>query len=53
LNRGYGLVFDEKGTLVKNAADLTPNQRMITRLAQGRVESRVMEIISESTTENS
>lgn len=53
LNRGYALVFDETGTLVKNAADLTPNQRMITRLAQGRVESRVMEIISESTTENS
>jgi exodeoxyribonuclease VII large subunit len=50
LNRGYALVFDEAGALVKNTANLTPNQCLVTRLAQGRVESRVTEIISESTT---
>jgi exodeoxyribonuclease VII large subunit len=50
LNRGYALVFDETGTLVKNAASLTERQRLVTRLAQGKVESRVTEIISEDTT---
>jgi exodeoxyribonuclease VII large subunit len=50
LNRGYSLVFDEAGTLIKNAANLTPNQRLVTHLAQGKVESRVTEIISKSAT---
>jgi exodeoxyribonuclease VII large subunit len=50
LNRGYALVFDETGTLVKNAASLTQHQRLVTRLAQGKVESRVTEIISENAT---
>jgi len=50
LNRGYALVFDETGTLVKNAASLTQDQRLVTRLAQGKVESRVTEIISKDAT---
>jgi exodeoxyribonuclease VII large subunit len=50
LNRGYALVFDEAGTLVKNASSLRPQKCIVTRLAQGKVESRVTEIISESTT---
>jgi exodeoxyribonuclease VII large subunit len=50
LNRGYALVFDETGTLVKNAASLKHDQRLVTRLAQGKVESRVTEIISEDAT---
>ncbi|WP_158751149.1 exodeoxyribonuclease VII large subunit [Acidobacterium sp. S8] len=47
LNRGYALVFDEQGSLVKSAAQLAPNQRLVTRLANGSVESRVTEIIPE------
>ncbi|QNI33282.1 exodeoxyribonuclease VII large subunit [Alloacidobacterium dinghuense] len=49
LNRGYALVFDEAGTLIKSASSLTPNQRLVTRLAQGSVESRVIEITPEGT----
>jgi exodeoxyribonuclease VII large subunit len=49
LNRGYALVFDEEGALVKSASTLSPNQRLVTRLAQGSVESRVTEIIPEGT----
>jgi len=50
LNRGYALVFDESGALVKDASGLTRDQRLVTCLASGKVESRVTEIISESTT---
>jgi exodeoxyribonuclease VII large subunit len=50
LNRGYALVFDEAGALVKNASGLKVQQRLVTRLAQGEIESRVTEIISESAT---
>lgn len=50
LNRGYALVFDESGALVKKASALTQDQQITTRLAQGRIESRVTEITSESTT---
>jgi exodeoxyribonuclease VII large subunit len=49
LNRGYALVFDEAGALVKNASGLTREQRLVTRLAQGSIESRVTEIIPERT----
>jgi exodeoxyribonuclease VII large subunit len=50
LNRGYALVFDDAGALVKNASGLKLQQRLVTRLAQGEIESRVTEIISESAT---
>ena len=49
LNRGYALVFDETGSLVKKASSLLPNQRLMTRLAEGSVESRVTEILPERT----
>jgi len=49
LNRGYALVFDETGSLVKKASSLLPNQRLVTRLAEGSVESRVTEILPERT----
>lgn len=45
LHRGYALVFDESGALVKQAAQLVPDQRLMTRLADGSVASRVTEII--------
>jgi exodeoxyribonuclease VII large subunit len=50
LNRGYALVFDEAGALVRNASGLKLDQPLVTRLAQGKVESRVTEIISEGAT---
>jgi len=50
LNRGYALVFDENGSLVKKASSLTPNQRLVTRLAEGSIESHLTEILSERTT---
>jgi exodeoxyribonuclease VII large subunit len=49
LNRGYALVFDEAGALVKDASKLRPEQRLMTRLAEGSVESRVTRIIPERT----
>lgn len=41
LNRGYALVYNEAGALLKDAASAEPGQLLLTRLASGRVESRV------------
>jgi exodeoxyribonuclease VII large subunit len=41
LNRGYALVFDGKGQLVKDAARLGPGDELSARLARGRVRARV------------
>lgn len=41
LNRGYALVYNEAGALVKKASDVEPGHLLITRLASGKVESRV------------
>jgi exodeoxyribonuclease VII large subunit len=41
LNRGYALVYDESGALLKSATNVSPGQRISTRLASGSVESRV------------
>ena len=41
LNRGYALVFDEKGQLVRDAAQLAPGDELAARLARGRVRARV------------
>lgn len=41
LGRGYALVFNEAGELVKNAAALSAGENIRTRLAKGSVESRV------------
>ncbi|HKM47261.1 MAG TPA: exodeoxyribonuclease VII large subunit [Terriglobales bacterium] len=41
LNRGYALVFDAKGQLVKDAARLKAGDELSARLAQGRVRARV------------
>jgi exodeoxyribonuclease VII large subunit len=48
LNRGYALVFDENGTLLKDATYLLPDQKLTTRFAQGSVESRITKIIPEA-----
>jgi len=41
LNRGYALVFDAKGQLVKDAGRLKAGEEVSARLAQGRVRARV------------
>ncbi len=41
LNRGYALVFDAKGQLVKDAARLKSGDELSARLARGRVRARV------------
>ncbi|MDE1170589.1 MAG: exodeoxyribonuclease VII large subunit [Verrucomicrobium sp.] len=40
LARGYALVFDEKGKLVRKAAEVRPPQPLTVRLADGTVEVR-------------
>ncbi len=41
LNRGYALVYDESGALLKNTSGLRTGQFLSTRLAGGTVESRI------------
>ena len=41
LNRGYALVFDQNGQLVKDASRLAPGDEVSARLARGRVSARV------------
>ena len=41
LNRGYALVFDGKGRLLKDAARLKAGDEVSARLARGRVRARV------------
>ncbi len=41
LNRGYALVFDSNGVLVKDAARLAPGDDLSARLARGQVHARV------------
>ena len=42
LNRGYALVFDAKGQLVKDAARLEAGDQLSARLARGLVRARVI-----------
>ncbi|HEX9112236.1 MAG TPA: exodeoxyribonuclease VII large subunit [Terriglobales bacterium] len=48
LNRGYALVFDANGQLVKDAAGLRAGDEVSARLARGRVRARVSGIEPES-----
>jgi exodeoxyribonuclease VII large subunit len=41
LNRGYALVFDAKGQLVKDATQVKPGDELSARLSQGRLRARV------------
>lgn len=47
LKRGYALVYDEAGALLKQAADVSPGQLLSTRLASGSIESRVVKTLPE------
>ena len=42
LNRGYALVFDAKGRLVKDAARLKAGDELSARVARGQVKARVL-----------
>lgn len=46
LNRGYALVFNESGELIKNAAVASEGQLITTRLAAGTLKSRITETSS-------
>ena len=48
LSRGYALVYNEGGALIRNAAQAKPGESTVTRLAHGRIRSRVMEIEDEN-----
>ena len=48
LNRGYALVFDADGQLVKDAAQFNPGDEMSARLARGRVRAQVVSSDSET-----
>jgi exodeoxyribonuclease VII large subunit len=41
LERGYTLTLDADGSLVRSAADVAPDAVIVTRFADGRVQSRV------------
>jgi exodeoxyribonuclease VII large subunit len=49
LNRGYALVYDEEGALLKDAAKVKSGQLLSTRLARGSIESRVTKTKPEKT----
>jgi exodeoxyribonuclease VII large subunit len=52
LERGYSLIFDAQGTLVKDASQLSPGDAIQARLARGEVDARVEALReTESTTE--
>ena len=44
LERGYALVFDENGTLIKKASQVTAGDRVRTELGQGRFTSQVRDV---------
>ncbi|HET9101101.1 MAG TPA: exodeoxyribonuclease VII large subunit [Acidobacteriaceae bacterium] len=48
LDRGYALVYDDNGTLIKAANSLRPGDPLHLRFAQGRAEATVVEAISEA-----
>jgi len=48
LNRGYALVFDSSGRLVKDAASVTPGDEVTARVAHGKLTAVVKKTIHES-----
>jgi len=46
LERGYALVFDSAGNLVKNADQVHAGEEISARLARGSVKARVNEVES-------
>lgn len=48
LNRGYALVYDENGALIKTTLNIADGQSIVTRLARGRIRSRVSQVEKDS-----
>ncbi|GGH14388.1 exodeoxyribonuclease 7 large subunit [Silvibacterium dinghuense] len=51
LERGYALVYDDQGRLLRSSSEAQPGQTLRTRLAQGTVESRVITTSEDTTKE--
>lgn len=49
LERGYSLVFNERGTLIKDADQLAPGVRITAQFASGSAQARVEKIIPPTT----
>ncbi len=47
LSRGYAMVMDEEGKAVRDAASLSPGDRVSLRLAAGRVEAEILRVQKE------
>ena len=48
LSRGYALVYDDRGVLIKDTENITEGQSIVTRLARGRIRSRVSQVEKDS-----
>jgi exodeoxyribonuclease VII large subunit len=48
LSRGYALVYDDHGLLIKDTDTITKGQSIVTRLARGRIRSRVTNVEKEA-----
>jgi exodeoxyribonuclease VII large subunit len=48
LERGYALVFDSSGQLLKDAASVETGQQISARLARGQISAKVTKKISDS-----
>ncbi|HEX4308990.1 MAG TPA: exodeoxyribonuclease VII large subunit [Acidobacteriaceae bacterium] len=48
LSRGYALVYDNRGGLIKDTENITEGQSIVTRLARGRLRSRVTQVEKET-----
>ncbi|MGC2635675.1 MAG: exodeoxyribonuclease VII large subunit [Acidobacteriaceae bacterium] len=47
LERGYALVYDDSGTLIKTSMNVAEGQSIVVRLARGRIRSRVSSVEEE------
>jgi len=47
LGRGYAIVQDDRGSIIRSAADLKTGDRVTARVARGRLEARVTAVHSE------
>ena len=48
LNRGYALVYDEAGGLIKTSESVREGETIVARVARGRIRSRVTEVEKET-----
>jgi exodeoxyribonuclease VII large subunit len=49
LSRGYALVYDDDGHLIKTTRNIAEHQELVIRLARGRIRTRVSQIEEQST----